>query len=245
MPREVICLPVSKEPLYEATAVFLAILAYPDDPTRRNQFCTAYCREHLRALAKQDTVFASAPQPIRPGLFLITDAAVEDEMRAGGGRLAERKEAYIATHMLFDAAVGERRLDDISGFELMPDRAENRAIMTRSWREKEQAGDVREVNLKALSGNLTTRVLNPSRPVIHVAAAYWRTVLDLRRLRSRDDGEGERPVFAEESDAERAILHDRLRLRRMLSIAEAYRRLAPSIPELKVGEGDLIEFRTV
>lgn len=177
MARETIFVPVSREPLFEAVAVFLAVLAYPDDGDRRARFAMAWQREHLRVRAEKDEAFAAQPQPIRPALFLMTDEAIATAMRKGAKALAERKEAVIATHSLFEAKETGRASETLRAFgaELKND-AEGRALMTRCWQDGGNWGASENLNIKNLSGNLTTRVLNPSRPVLHAAMAYWRVV---------------------------------------------------------------------
>jgi hypothetical protein len=166
--RETIVIPVSREPLYEAVAVFLAVLAYPEpnQESRRSRFAAAWKREHLRVRAAEDDAFAAEPQPIRPALFIMSDTEVETEMREGAKLLAERKEAIIYAHPLSEGAVSGREIDN----------AEGRAISTRLWKDENWDG-----NSKSATRNLTTRVLNPSLPVIHAAMAYWNRVLAIRR----------------------------------------------------------------
>lgn len=49
MAREIVEIPISREPLYEAVAVFLAVLAYPEpDQDRRARFAVAWQRERMR-----------------------------------------------------------------------------------------------------------------------------------------------------------------------------------------------------
>ena len=92
----------------------------------------------------------------------------------------------------------------------------------------------RDLDSKVFAKNLTTRSVNPSRPVLHAAMAYWETALELRNIWGVS---GER--------AERVIVEDRRTFQMMLTRAEAYRRLAPGIPGLGVKDECLIEFRAV
>jgi hypothetical protein len=236
MPREVVGIPITCEPLYVAVAVFLAVLAYPDNGDKRASFGLALQREHLRLRADEDEAFAAQPQPIRPALFLISDSDVRKTMRKGARELAERKEAVVATHQFFDAKETGRAIEIIRAFgEEMENDPIGRAVMTRRWKDGSW-NKSQDLDGGLIAKNLTTRTLNPSRPVLHVAMAYWRIVRWVRQQASP------RPS---EVEVEKTILHDRDVLRIVLNLAEEYRQLAPSIPELQVREDDLIEFRTV
>ena len=70
----------SRKPLYEAGATLLATMAYPEDETRRVRFHCAFCRETIRAMAKEED-FAWALQPIRPIYFLNDDKATKYRMK--------------------------------------------------------------------------------------------------------------------------------------------------------------------
>jgi hypothetical protein len=134
MPREVVEIPISREPLYEAVAVFLAVLAYPDQDQEKSRahFAAAWEREHLKARAEEDEGFAVGLLPIRPALFLMSDAAVADEMAEGAKRLADRKEAAVDAHKLFEASETGRAIETIRAFdEKVKNNAEGRALMTR------------------------------------------------------------------------------------------------------------------
>jgi hypothetical protein len=161
---------------------------------------------------------------------MISDRAVEAEMINGAKRLGERKEAAVDAHPLFDEAESGQTNTHLEAFRTkIKNNSEGRSTFTRYWKDKKLKGDSR-----VASKNLTTRIRNPSRPVIHVTMAYWSRVLAERRLGATTD-----------ADAERRILHSREDFERVLTLAETYRHLAPRIGELRVGEDDLIEFRAV
>lgn len=240
MARETIEIPASDGPLHEAVAVFRATLAYPYDRDRdkRDDFWTALWREQVRLRAAQDLAFASQRQMIPPGLFLMSDAEIKRAMRDGGARLAERKVAHIATDVLFKAAESGQEISCIEAFGTKT-RADavGRAILAKLWEDGRWDKDG-----KSAAKNLGQREIKRSLPVIHAVTAYWRTVLECRSLERRDTGKRLLPTDIE---AERLILHDRNLFEHMIRRAEHYRGLAPSIPELSVSEGDLIEFRLV
>ena len=174
MARETVEIPVASVRLYEFVAAFLCVLAHPNDKARREQFRNAWCRQAIVNEAKWNADFAWSPQRIRPGYFLMSDVAAEEASREGAKRLAERKEAYVATWPLWEAAEARKAIQEITAFGTeLKNSAEGRAIMTRCWLDENSEAS-KDLDGKALSGNLTTRVLKKSRPVIHAAAAYWR-----------------------------------------------------------------------
>jgi hypothetical protein len=105
MPRETIGIPVGQDPLYEASAAFLAVLAHPSSETHRIQFYRALCRSTILQLAEQDAAFAWSRQFIKPGYFLMDDAACSAALKHGGAELSERKAAAVSTWVLFDEAL--------------------------------------------------------------------------------------------------------------------------------------------
>ncbi|MGD1037920.1 MAG: hypothetical protein ABR878_12155 [Roseiarcus sp.] len=227
MPREIVEMPVSREPLYEAVAVFSAVLAYPEHQDSRDRFAAAWCRATIRARAKKDEAYASELQPIRPGYFLMSDNAAKAAMQDAARRLAERKTAVIATHPLFEAAERGREIETIRAFAMaLSNNAEGGAAMAMYLVRNHKNDDS-----KAYAKNLVTRVINPSRPVIHAAMAYWRIVLEARGM-----------GVATDEEAERRILHDRDVFQYVIRLAEDYRQIAVSIPELRITEDDLIAF---
>jgi hypothetical protein len=235
VPRETIVIPACSGLLHEAVAVFLAVMAYPyaEDHEKRDNFCTALWREQLRIRAAKDVEFASSRLPLPPGLSLISDATIRKAMRDGARRLAERKVAYMATHVLFNAVDRGQEIPYIEAFGTKTENtAVGRAMLAKHWEDRKWDGDS-----ASAAKNLDNREIKQSRPVIHAVTAYWQAVLLGRSM--LHDGE---PVYASEEDVERVLLQNR---EAFTSLAECYRALAPSIPELHVGEGDLIKFRLV
>jgi hypothetical protein len=72
MPRETIKIPVSSGPLFEAVAVFISVLAYPNDKTRRECLRKAWCREAVRSEAAWDSEFARTEYG-RPEYMLMNE----------------------------------------------------------------------------------------------------------------------------------------------------------------------------
>jgi hypothetical protein len=221
MPRITIELPLSREPLYESVATFLAVQAHPELDETTDYFRTAACRALIPRSVKRDELWI--PQAIKPGYFLMSDERLKQELQSGQKRLLDRKAAAMAIHPLFDQVFEHKDIDVLRGLgTTQPNTAEGRLIMAGAWLESGDAG----------VKNFQSRKVKPSRPVIHLAYAFWRAVLELRR-------QGVQP----EERAQERILTDRDMFKAVVRFSETCRLIAPTIPELGVSEGDLIALR--
>jgi hypothetical protein len=93
MPREIISINISSSPCYEASASFLAVLAYPgaDQEPLRSNFWLALCRQTIIALANENFEgWAWRQQPIKPGFFIVSDDTAEKTYRAGCNLIKDR-----------------------------------------------------------------------------------------------------------------------------------------------------------
>lgn len=224
MPKETIGIPVGQDPLYEASAAFLAVLAHPSSETHWMQFHCALCRSTILELAEQDAAFAWSLQVIKPGYFLMDDAACSAALKHGGAELSERKAAAVSTWVLFDEALSGAPIKTIRAFgTAYSNTPGNRHFLLNLWRNVE--------NTEATIKKVATRIEAPARPVIHAAYALWRTVRDLRNSGVPDD-----------STSLQVILTNRDKLNAVLKLAESCRQIAPKIKDLKVQENDLIQF---
>jgi hypothetical protein len=224
LPRETIGIPVGQDPLYEASAAFLAVLAHPSSETHRTQFHRALCRSTILQMAEEDAVFAWSRQFIKPGCFLMDDATCSAALKHGGAELSERKAAAVSTWVLFDEALSGASIKTIRAFgAAYSNTPGHRHFLLNVWRNVE--------NTEATIKKVTTRIEGPARPVIHAAYAIWRTVRDLRNAGVRDD-----------STSLQIIMTHRDKLNAVLELAEHCRQIAPKIKDLKVQENDLIQF---
>ncbi len=224
MPRETIAIPVGQDPLYEASAAFLAVLAHPSSETHRMNYHRALCRSTILQLAEQDAAFAWSRQFIKPGYFLMDDAACSAALKHGGAELSERKAAAVSTWVLFDEALSGAPIKTIRAFgTAYSNTPGHRHFLLNVWRNVE--------NTEATIKKVATRIEGPARPVIHAAYALWRTVRDLRNSGVPDD-----------STSLQVILTNRDTLNAVLELAERCRQFAPKIKDLKVQENDLIQF---
>lgn len=216
---------VSPGRLYEAVAMFLGTLAYPDDEEMASRFHVAYCGETLRASAKIDRDLAWAPGA-RMAYFEMDPKTAKGVLEKGAGELRDRKAAVIATWGLFDEAVSGRKPARIEALgTVFQNTVEGRAILTNAWLKNEDTG----------TKNVGTRIINPSRRVIHAARAYWTVVIAARDMgRASNDDEAE-AIIATEPAVFSAVLE----------ITERCRRVAPSIKALRVSESDLVKFLVI
>jgi hypothetical protein len=224
MARETVGIHLSQDPLWEASAAFLAVLAHPSDDAHRILFHQALCRSTILAMAKCDAVFAWSPQALKPGYFLMDESACSVALKQGGAELAEREAAAVSVGPLFDAALpgasaGALKFQGIA----YSNTAYHRHYLVNLWRGAD--------NTEATIKKVATRIEAPARPVIHAVYALWKMVLLLRNNGVPDD-----------SMALQVILTQREALSVVIDFAEQCRTLAPGIPALKVAEADLIQF---
>src|SRR5271155_2295673 len=71
MASETVVIPLSQEPLCEASGIFWGALAFPSDPNKRDRFAKAWCRESFRLSAVENADFARTPQLLKPGYFIM------------------------------------------------------------------------------------------------------------------------------------------------------------------------------
>ena len=95
MVAETIEIPVSTFPVYEAAALFVSALAYPEDKNRRDRFQIAYCKEWIRLKACYDTEYARTETIMRPEYILMNDISSKAEMVYGRRKLKDRKMAAV------------------------------------------------------------------------------------------------------------------------------------------------------
>jgi hypothetical protein len=146
VPSRLIELPLSSEPLFEAAATFLCVLAYPesvlaqleDGVVRADRFRTAAIRKHICWQAQADPEFAARPAPIRPRYYSdLSDARADEEWARGMRRLEDRQEAALATFPLFERALSGRPPDTLRGLgTTAKNNVHGRAEMVMYWRQK-------------------------------------------------------------------------------------------------------------
>jgi hypothetical protein len=223
MPRESICVPISKDPLYEASMAFLAAIAHPTSEANRKSFHLALCRHTIKSMAAEDAEFAWKPQVLKPGYFLMGDDAASKALRDGWNKIAVRKAAVVSTFPLFDEALRGKPIPKLTAFGTsLENTPGNRHLMTNTWLKKKSGASVK---------NVTSQIEAPTRPVIHAAQALWRSVIALRNQGVEND-----------DVALGLILHRRKMLALVLESAEICGRMAVTIPALKVKEADLVQF---
>ena len=92
MPRETILIPLKSLPVYEASAVFLSTIAYPDprDKPQRERFRIATSRWAILERAKIDNEWRRVAQEIRPEIFLDDERLYKQTFERGSSLLARR-----------------------------------------------------------------------------------------------------------------------------------------------------------
>lgn len=179
MAHEIVEIPITRGPPYEAVAVFMGTLAYPDYKAGRERLRKAWCREAVRSEAAWNPAFARG-QYGRPQYMLMDERAARTALRAGATALGVRKAAAIATRALFDGTpIG----GEIKALETtFENTAGGRAILTNAWLSNNDTG----------TKNVGSCKVKPSRRVLHAAHGYWLMALEARRWgRAADDREAE------------------------------------------------------
>jgi hypothetical protein len=220
MPRETIAINVSTLPIYEAGAVFLSCVAYPDSENERQKFYMALCRETIIQMANQDGDWAWQPQSIKPGFFIIGDQTAEKAINKGFELLKKR---IAAGHRYFMPFILERWNDPnlrVHGFE---PKVTNMAILAAT---DLQWGD-------DAGKNVMRRIFTPSRPVLHAGAA----------LSCLTQAEYRAAPPQGEQNAVRNLLHDSVKLSEVVQLAEIFRLTLSVMEKPKIKEEETIEFR--
>jgi hypothetical protein len=101
MPRETITIPFKSLPVYEASAVFLSTIAYPDprDKPQREKFRISTSRWAILERAKIDNEWRRVAQKIRPEIFLQEERFYIQTFERGSSLLARR--VFCAAFMVY------------------------------------------------------------------------------------------------------------------------------------------------
>ena len=157
--RQPLPLSLGSGPAYEAGAVLLSALAWPElvaDQAAMGERHAALCQYGVRLLAAADEEWARSPQPIKPIYLSVAEHQVQRVRRELFLRLAQR---LAAARMVIPF------LQEASGAPARLPRGMSRLSLNSL---AEVAAN--DLNLSD-AGNVGTRVWRPSRPVIHIAAA--------------------------------------------------------------------------
>ena len=160
MPREVVSIDLRTIPVYEAGAKLFAVLAYPDDETRYEQYFVALCRARLLQKTDSDPDWALRQQSIRPAFFAQGEVFFRRTLHAGGKLFRHRMVStrQVMPHLKAIELNKEPLLLTVG--ELSPTVNNMAILMARDFK----LADGSAATMKA-------DVWKPSKPVIHMAAA--------------------------------------------------------------------------
>jgi hypothetical protein len=223
----VVVLPLSKEPLWESTGLFLGTLAFPGDEHKASQFALAWCRDGALRAAKADPDYANGQETLR--WFMVRDAEAEKLFEQAEKALLARKTAYVATQAEFIGALNGWEITHIGGFgERTANTREDAYVKTNVWLGK-PAGTTTK--------SLIRDAITPSRPVIHAAFALYHSVAAIIN-------ETNKGTWTDTDDdtrrALKILLGDPDIFSTLLDCVERCRLAAP--PTLNVKPEDLIQF---
>jgi spermidine/putrescine-binding protein len=223
MPLHTVAIPLSKPPLVQAVSTLLGTLAFPVNTKKAGEFATAYWRETMRRTAIDNPDFATTLAPWPPRLLVMRDSVAERILKDGERNLFARKKTFFATQSIFAEALTGVKFKGLEGFGTkLSNNAEERYNMTNYWLGKPA---------KTTTKSLIRDAITPSKPVIHMAYAYWESVADVMKL-----------IEDDEVVAERIILCDADLIAAVVERATECRQAAISAESLNVGDADLVEF---
>lgn len=171
---EHVCIPVLDITGYEAGALFLAVLAYPEDKNARKRFERATYFKIVEHLAKNNT-WKNSNQTLRPDYLLQDRKLVEKEYKRGIRIIRQERmiAAQIAAPMdCYLVALVNGRGSIGSGGQLADENGYPRPISETSMVQASIAWDeIRKKNTNMNDGNIKTRCWKPSKPVLHLCLA--------------------------------------------------------------------------
>ncbi len=176
MPRETITIPFKSLPVYEASAVFLSTIAYPDprDKPQRERFRISTSRWAILERAKIDNEWRRVVQKIRPEIFLQDERFYIQTFERGSSLLARRVfcAAFMVYPHLFKTPV-------------------------RRYRDAPTVGNLAEILADALGisresrKTIESKQWAPLKPVAHAAVTLGRFLSSAWRLEKPWDDEHE------------------------------------------------------
>jgi hypothetical protein len=226
----VVVLPLSKEPLWESTGLFLGTFAFPENQPKARRYAQAWCRDGVLRLAASNRELAQRPAPLKPSWFLLGDQESERLFKEADKAFLARKAAYVASQAEFFGALNGLRITTIGGFgDRVANTRENAYVKTNVWLRK-RAG--------ASTKPLIRDAITPSKPVIHVAFAVYDSV----KVIINETWDGDAENLSTERGALLELFHEPEIFSWLLDRVEECRLAALKAPALKATPEDLIQF---
>jgi hypothetical protein len=224
MPREAVHLCLESLFPPEPGATFFSTIAYPDptDAAARERFWFSLCRWAILEQCRLDPTWAVSVQAIRADVFMRYNNDWWKNFSFGLRRFNHR--LTVAQYILLPKLRASVFVDPIQVEGFAPT-VENLGVLAMDFM-KSKANDQR---------NLKTRIWNPSRPVVHAAAAFALMTFARRNLPEEVNPLGNRDPFF-------ACLSSPELLKLIISVSEAIRKLLPFLKGLKVREEETIQF---
>jgi hypothetical protein len=210
-------------PPFEAGSLIFSAIAYPNEPSNREEYRIALCWHALAANAA-DPDWAWKPQVIKPGYAFQDRDAMAGAFDRGNDRLRKQLLAahYFAMPLLTELITGRNVLGN--GSKL----GRNRLAEVAGKDPRAPYADV---------GNLKGLLFKPSRPVIHAAAAIQGMILDWENTgqahRLRPGGGG--AVFE-------SMVYDAETIIELITLAEKWRLTLTGHASFKLPEAETIQF---
>jgi hypothetical protein len=221
MLREVVSIDLDTVPVYEAGAKLFAVLAYPDDVTRYEQYFVALCRAWLEQKTLSDPAWALSQQPIRPAFFAQGEAFFRRTLHAGGKLFRHRMVSTRQVMPHLKAIEMNKEPLSLTVGPYTPTVNNMAILMARDF----DLSDGSAATMKA-------DVWAPSKPVIHMAAALAQLMQLMAKSAKVSVDRVPYEVFLDSAPL----------LRLAIEIAETHRLRLPEIKQFTIREQDTIQF---
>jgi hypothetical protein len=142
---------------FEAASILLSFILYPVEADERTRFSRALCRLEHRAATLRDPKWRSSPQWVRPNIFF--DAISKEALQKEVNDLVLR--IVTAVSMLLPHLHGIDRSD-------LPIFGDKPTVSNIAWEISKRSG-----RSEKSGSRITSDVWAPTKPVAHLAYAYW------------------------------------------------------------------------
>jgi hypothetical protein len=224
MPCKVVKISISTLPYPEPTAILLSELAFPKVREESTRFFYAVCQSAILTRAEEDRAWGLQPQRIKPLIFVGSTKIDRKIIRSGETKLNRLFQAGDMIAPIIIKHVTHREHH-------------------RFGRLARKIADLKRDQMYQIgwgSGSRSTfssRIWRPSRPIIHVAAAYF-LVAQARAL----EQEQEAVIYPRRFHDYLYCFESPKFLRDVLVAAEGIRAISSILKELDIKEEETIQF---
>jgi hypothetical protein len=155
------CIDFNRLEVYEAGALLVTLLAYPDEneheDERRSLVHLSLCARMLRAISEMDTDWTTSPQLVKPIYLLQSESDCDRGLRQLKRRLRDRMVAARMAYPFLKEAESGKAPELPAGLNRLSINAMSELVLNDAGHTDPE--------------NVETRIWRPSLPVIHLASA--------------------------------------------------------------------------